>query len=578
MQEVSEIVATQTADLERLETILRELMEAVVVCDPNARIILYNSAARRLFHHREALRLGQSLYKLCTRAPIEHSLRLLRHRAPKKNQSEIEEPGTRFVCATVDGTKLLNCHVDLIASDFIQGCVCAFTFEDITRKTSELGRQGHLLEKMVQGLRRPLANLSAAAENLKTYPDMAPDARSDFQDIILKESEELTRLFESLAQESSSITNQQWPLYDVNSADLIGCVARRCREKDGATVIMTGVPLWLQADSYSLMLVLERFVQLVQDTRQVAEVDIETLLSDRRVNIDIAWQGEPIPQSAIDSVLDGSLPDSVGGMTVTEVLERHNSEVWSQRHRLAGYSLLRIPVPDSPRQWEEPEQRLPERPEFYDFSLVEVGQELEGMAGLPLSSLSYVVFDTETTGLHPSAGDEILSIAAVRIVGGRLLSGERYEQLIRPHNPIPKSSLYFLDITEDMLKGEPQIEEVLPRFRSFVGDSILVAHNGAFDLNFIQSVAEKSGVKFNNPLLDTLLLAAVADENETDFTLAHIGQRLEVDALGSHTIMDDCFVTAQIFLKLLKLLEDRGITTLGEAIAACEKVAAAKRQ
>jgi DNA polymerase-3 subunit epsilon len=431
---------------------------------------------------------------------------------------------------------------------------------------------------MIQSLRRPLANLSAAAENLKTYPVMAPEVRSEFQDIILKESEELTRRFESLALESSSITNQQWPLFDVNSADLVRCVAHRCREKDGAAVIMTGVPLWLQADSHSLMLVLERFVQLVQESCRVAEVDIETLLGDRRVYIDIAWQGDPSPQAAVDSVLEGALPDSVGGMTVAEVLERHGSEVWSQKHRLAGYSLLRIPVPDSPRQWEEPAQRLPERPEFYDFSLVEGGQELGEMAGQPLSSLSYVVFDTETTGLHPSAGDEILSIAAVRIKSGRLLSGERFEQLIKPHNPISKSSLYFLDISEEALRGEPQIEEVLPLFKSFVGDAILVAHNGAFDLNFIQSVAEKSGFRFSNPLLDTLLLSVVADENDTDYTLANIGERLGVDILGSHTIMDDCFVTAQIFLKLLKLLEDRGITTLGGAIAECERVAAAKRQ
>lgn len=553
-------------------------MEAVVVCDPNARILLYNSAARRLFHHSEALSLGQSLYRLCTRAPIEHTLRMLRHRAAKRIHSEIEESGARFVCATVDGSMLLNCHVDRIASDFIQGCVFAFTFEDVTRKISEQGRQGHLLEKMIQSLRRPLANLSAAAENLKTYPAMAPEVRSEFQDVILRESEELTRLFASLAQESSSITSRQWPLFDVNSADLVGCVARRCREKGGATVIMTGVPLWLQADSHSLMLVLERFVQLVQDIRQVAEVDIETLLGDRRVYIDIVWRGEPISQAAVDSVLEGALPDSVGGMTVAEVLERHGSEVWSQKHRLPGYSLLRIPVPDSPRQWEEPAQRLPQRPEFYDFSLVEGRQELGEMAEKPLASLSYVVFDTETTGLHPSAGDEILSIAAVRIEGGRLLSGERFEQLIRPHHPIPKSSLYFLDITEEMLKGEPQIEEVLPRFRSFIGDSILVAHNGAFDLNFIQSVAEKSGVKFNNPLLDTLLLSMVVDEDETDYTLANIGERLGVDAVGGHTIMDDCFGTAQIFLKLLQLLEDRGVTTLGGAIAACERVAAAKRQ
>ncbi|MHB8811218.1 MAG: 3'-5' exonuclease, partial [Desulfobulbaceae bacterium] len=494
-------MATQTADLERLETILRELMEAVVVCDPNARILLYNSAARRLFHHNEALSLGQSLYRLCARAPVEHTLRMLRHRAAKKSPSAIEGSGARFVCATVDGSMLLNCHVDRIASDFIQGCVFAFTFEDVTRKISEEGRQGHLLEKMIQSLRHPLANLSAAAENLKTYPAMAPEVRNEFQDIILKESEELTRLFASLARESSTITSRQWPLFDVNSADLVGCVARRCREKDGATVIMTGVPLWLQADSHSLMLVLERFVQLIQETCQVAEVDIETLLGDRRVSIDIVWRGEPILQAAVDSVLEGPLPDSVGGMTVAEVLERHGSEVWSQKHRLPGYSLLRIPVPDSPRQWEEPAQRLPQRPEFYDFSLVEGRQDLGEMAEKPLASLSYVVFDTETSGLHPSAGDEILSIAAVRIESGRLLSGERFEQLIRPHHPISKSSLYFLDITEEMLKGEPQIEEVLPRFRSFVGDAILVAHNGAFDLNFIQSVAEKSGVRFNNHLL-----------------------------------------------------------------------------
>lgn len=571
-------MATQIADLERLETILRELMEAVVVCDPNARILLYNSAARRLFHNSEALSLGQSLYKLCTRPPVEHTLRMLRHRAAKKNYAESEETGTRFVCATVDGAMLLNCHVDRIASDFIQGCVFAFTFEDITRKISEQGRQGHLLEKMIQNLRRPLANLSAAAENLKTYPAMAPEVRSEFQNIILKESEELTRRFESLARESSSITNRQWPLFDVNSADLVRCVAHRCSEKDGAAVIMTGVPLWLQADSHSLMLVLERFVQLVQESCRVAAVDIETLLGDRRVYIDIAWIGDPIPQAAVDSVLESTLPDSVGGMTVAEVLERHGSEVWSQKHRLAGYSLLRIPVPDSPRQWEEPAQRLPERPEFYDFSLVEGGQELGEMAGQALAFLSYVVFDTETTGLHPSAGDEILSIAAVRIESGRLLSGERFEQLIKPHNPISKSSLYFLDISEEALRGEPQIEEVLPLFKSFVGDSILVAHNGAFDLNFIQSVAEKSGFRFNNPLLDTLLLSVVADENNTDYTLANIGERLGVDVLGSHTIMDDCFVTAQIFLKLLKLLEDRGITTLGGAIAECERVASAKRQ
>ena len=69
-------MVTLNTDMERLETILRELKEAVVVCDANARILLYNSEAKRLFRNNEAMGLGQSLYAICARAPIEHTLRM----------------------------------------------------------------------------------------------------------------------------------------------------------------------------------------------------------------------------------------------------------------------------------------------------------------------------------------------------------------------------------------------------------------------------------------------------------------------------------------------------------------------
>ena len=576
--EVAETLASINTDLERLEKILRELKEAVIVCDQNARILLYNSEAKRLFQNNEAMGLGQSLYGVCARAPIENTFRLIKHRLADRDFAGPEQTDVRFVCATVDGAMLLHCRISWIASGGGRENVFVFTFDDITMQVTDMGRQRYLLDKMIKDLRAPLTNLNAAAENLKSYPEMVPEIRSEFEDVIIRESAELTRRFESVVQESSKIANIQWPLYDVYSADLIGCVARRFKEEDGVVVTMNGVPLWLYADSYSMMLVLECLVRFVRTFSNFSEVDIEALLGDRRVYIDIIWQGEPIPQKDVESMLVMTLPDTAAGMTVAEVLKRHDSEMWSQRHRRQGYSLLRIPVPDSPRQWDVPVEPAGERSEFYDFSLAGGVQELGKMAGRPLSLLNYVVFDTETTGLRPSEGDEILAIAAVRIVNGRILSGERFERLVKPENPIPENSLLFLDITEDMVRGESPVEVVLPQFKSFVSDAVLVAHNGAFDMNFFRLMEAKSGVRFENPVLDTLLLTTIAEKERTDYTLESIGRWLGVDVMGGHTLMDDCFVTAQIFLRLLDLLESDGITTLGEASVASARVVDEKKQ
>lgn len=565
-------MATINRDMEHLEAILRELKEAVIVCDQYALILLYNSAAERLFQDNGAMGLGQSLYGVCARAPIEHSLRLLQQRATDKDRFNLEETDARFVCATVDGSILLNCNLSQTPSKNGQEAVFVFTFEDITRQITEMGKQGHLLDAMIKNLRAPLTNLNAAAENLKNNPEMMPEIRGDFEDVIFSESAELTQRFEAVVQESEKITNTQWPLSDVYSSDLIECIIRGLKEEDGVTVTMTGVPLWLHADSYSLMRVLECGVRFVHKTSNVSEIDMEALLGDRRVYIDIVWKGESIPQAAVDSMLNLSLPDTLSGMTVADVLARHDSEMWSQKHRREGYSILRIPVPDSPRQWEVVAEPLPERPEFYDFSLAGRTKELGEMEDRHLSSVQYVVFDTETTGLRPSEGDEILALSAVRIVNKRILSGERFECLVKPQHPIPESSVPFLDITEDMVRQEPPIQEILPQFKSFVGDAVLVAHNGAFDMNFLQLMADQSGVKFENPILDTLLLSAIVEQDRTDHTLESIGRRLGVDVPGSQTTMDDCFATAQLFLRLLELLEARGITTLGEVIAASEKV------
>lgn len=565
-------------DIELLELILRELKEAVIVCDRNVRILLYNSEAGSLFRNEPALGLGRSLYDVCAREPVEHSLRILKHRALDKAGPGQPAINDRFVCATVDGTTLLSCRINKIAADAGRDCIFVFTFEDITTRIEELGRQGHLFENLIKSFRAPLTNLHAAAESLKDFPDMAPGMRAQFENIIIRESEELTRRFESIVRESGKTSGMQWPLSDVYSADLIGCVARRLREEEGLQVTMTGVPLWLHADSYLLMMVLDSLVRSVHKYCDTSEIDIEALLGDRRVYIDIVWQGGPIPQAEVDRMLAMSLPDSQAGMTVADVMERHDSEIWSQEHRRQGYAVLRIPVPDSAKQWEPVAPPLPARPEFYDFSIAGGMKELGDLAARRLATLDYIVFDTETTGLNPAGGDEILAIAAVRIVNGRILSGERFERLVKPSHPVPESSLPFLDITEEMLREEPPIEEVLPHFRSFVHDAVLVAHNAAFDMRFFRLLQEKTGIKFDNPVLDTLLLSILADKDSTDYTLENISRRLEIKAAASHTPMDECFITAQVFLRLLDMLDARGISTLGELVNASERIATEKKQ
>jgi len=570
-------LTTGNQDPTLLETILRELDEAIVVCDRHGRILLCNPAARRLFHHHESMAPGHSLYDVCNRAPIAHALRILKQRDHDRRRVRRDESEARLVCATVDNAILMHCRIRPLASPGSTEPVLLFTFADITHQLADQGRAGRLLPSLIEELCRPLANLAAAAANLKSHPEMNPEIHRDFEEIVYRESSELTDRFEALVREYRTGKRPPWPLADVNSADLLGCLVQRLAGEEGLVLTMTGVPLWLRADSYSLLLTLENLVRFVRETRGVKEIDLEALLGDRRVYLDLVWPGEPIAQGDLDLVLQSSLPKGGYGVTVAEVLFRHDSELWSQRHRRPGFALLRLPVPYSPRQWQLPAGSAPERVEFYDFSLVESFTEPGELADRPLSALDYVVFDTETTGLDPEGGDEILEIGAVRLVNGRILSGERFERLIKPQQPIPANSLSLLTITGEMVDREATIGEVLPQFRNFIDGAVLVAHNGAFDLRFLRSQEESAGVRFDNPLLDTLLLALLVDEQRTDLTLLGIGRWLGVDVSGSHTTMGGCFVAAQIFLRLLDLLAERGLTTLGQVIAASARLAEKKR-
>jgi DNA polymerase-3 subunit epsilon len=218
----------------------------------------------------------------------------------------------------------------------------------------------------------------------------------------------------------------------------------------------------------------------------------------------------------------------------------------------------------------------PTRSELYDFSLfdeMEPGLALAERERL-LDGLAFVVFDTETTGLRPEAGDRVISIAGVRVRDGRVMRRDIFDALIDPGRAIPPESVKFHGITDSMVAGAPVMEVVLPVFLRFVGGAVLVGHEASFDLRFLEPEARRldlSSLTRGRPILDTRLLSRALHGPGADHSLEAIALRLGVEVRGRHSALGDALTTAEIFVRLIALLKKRGVRTLGEALDAVRR-------
>src|SRR6266542_3035298 len=155
-----------------------------------------------------------------------------------------------------------------------------------------------------------------------------------------------------------------------------------------------------------------------------------------------------------------------GNDTVADILARHEAELWSRREEDgSAYLRLLLPLAEYPagEQAKPTPQAFPEtrsdeaaqeRPEFYDFDLFQVAGTDVAWEDRPLDEAAYTVFDTETTGLQPAEGDEIIAIGAVRVVNGRLLRQETFDRLIDPHRPVSSMAQRIHGISGDVLRGQ----------------------------------------------------------------------------------------------------------------------------
>ena len=174
-------------------------------------------------------------------------------------------------------------------------------------------------------------------------------------------------------------------------------------------------------------------------------------------------------------------------------------------------------------------------------------------------------------------GDEIISIAGVRVDQGQMDKNDTFSRLVNPSMTIPRNSIRYHGITDDMVAGEKGLADVLPAFKTYVGASILVAHNADFDMKFLRLKEEALGIRFENLVLDTLLLSVFLEHESQNHSLDAIAERMGINIEGRHTALGDSFATAEVLVRMFDMLEARGITTLRQAVDASSQIEHVKK-
>lgn len=176
-------------------------------------------------------------------------------------------------------------------------------------------------------------------------------------------------------------------------------------------------------------------------------------------------------------------------------------------------------------------------------------------------SQEFVVFDLETTGFS-SKHDMITEIGAAKIRDGRII--DSFSSLVNPQKKIPYEVIEVTGITNEMVEDQPTIDEVLPQFIEFIGDATLVAHNAKFDIGFMAEQCGRQQIPFDPTVMDTLALAKLLLLEIKRFNLKRISKYLNVSLVNAHRAVDDANATANIFIKLIKMLSDLDVKNMIE--------------
>ncbi len=544
-------VERETARIARekalFEALFRDLGEGAVVATPDNRVMLYNRMAQELLGD---IGLDRPLASFLRPEPVLDALTRMQA-ARVRGQITAET----FLAASADGKRFLLGRVSPIISDEeLSGHV--LIFQDATEDLSAHARQDHLFNSLLEGVRRPAATIGALLDVLQSGGDLPPETRAKFAKGI---GDEVTRLFDCLTlmgKQHAAVKSRRWPMSPVAVAHIFDGIATQVTVP--LEIMRTDV--MLSCDGFAVATLMGAIItHLTEDgTREALTLTVEIEGVETRVVI--GWQGEAVTDGQLTGWLKEPLSSAYGDYSARDALSAHQTDLWAEMTATGHRIVLPLATAAPPLTPGDA------RPEFYDFNLPY--PPLGELADRALSDLSFVVFDTETTGLSPRGGDEIVQIAGLRIVNGRILRGETFDSLVNPGRPIPPASTCVHHVTDAMVQDAPDIAAVGRRFHEFCEGAVLVAHNAPFDLAFLRLKEQVIGRRFDHPVLCTVLMSAGLFDHTGQHTLDALCERfgITIPPETRHTAMGDTVATAKVFVCMLDLLQAKGVTTLGGAI------------
>lgn len=182
-----------------------------------------------------------------------------------------------------------------------------------------------------------------------------------------------------------------------------------------------------------------------------------------------------------------------------------------------------------------------------------------------IKEAEFVVFDVETTGLNPQAGDRICEIGAVKVKETKVIAS--FSKLINPQREVSSQALSLHQIDLKELEKAPFFEEVIGEFLSFIDELFLLGYNVEFDLSFLNIELERIGAPFlKNPYIDILGISRKF-LNLNKYNLSSVADFFKLTTQGLHRAYQDALTSAHIFLNLLPSLEESGFKTMEELSA-----------
>jgi len=560
------------AERNRLAALMSELPNGVIVCNTDGQILLYNSQAQKLLSARERggkakpIGLGRSIFAIVERNPILHGLDVLQQAISGGKQA----PVTGFMLPL--GPCFLRFRMAPVCdrSEKTQMTGFVLSFEDIAPEIDSDNRLETWLQNLIDDMDKSLDQVRQAITTILGTPDMSANELAKHRQTIDAESLTIKKRFGRTREEAARNIHTASRREEVLGGHFLLVLCKHLEDrfnmKSTCEVEEDG---WLNLDSYMAVQGIAFLAGRLKKRFAIKNLHLVLTREGENLAIAMSWEAEKVQTESVDSWQRTPLITDRFQHTFSfrDFIARHEGHIIL--HRDSGFCdgvTLLLPISS---QQEEFSGATPfeQRPIFYEFDLFNK-RGLESLGAMPLRSLTYVPFDLETTGLDPSGGDEIIQVGAIRIVNGRLQHHETIDQLVDPQRDLPPIATEITGITPEMLVGQPTVKEVLPELKTFVENAVMVAHNAAFDMRFLELNEIRTRVRFNNPVLDTLLLSTVVHPNLEDHTLDGIAKRMNIPIVGRHTALGDAIVTAEILLKLISLLESQGIVTLGDAIKA----------